>query len=253
MPGEALGPARAAWTMKPSSERFLAEYLRALRDLGLYREALAEEVYVRGGGVCRYYLADCERITGPVHGDSWNYLLSTSSRGDDSAAADASAWLAILYRNEGDPGAAVSMARRAVALRPDDSFYRCLLAGMLADSGCVEEAGELLRRLRLRGYTGYSYWRAMAGLAKAENDTRRRVWAFSRALELRDCPESRRNLGWALFGYGLEALREGNTVLCAERMDMIPELGDSSELFVRKADSVSKLIRELENRAAGGR
>lgn len=252
MPEEALGPALAAWSMEPSSQWFLAEYLRALRSLGRFREMMEVADLVRGGGVCRYYLASAERELAMEPSPSLRYLLDASVSSDDSTAADACAWLAVFLRGGTREDSLLALAARAAELMPEEDFYRCLLAERLAEAGDLEGAGEQISRLRLRGVESYSYWRAVAALAAAEDDPERNIWALRRARERRVCPESARNLGWALYFRGRNALREGDLDLSGEALLESSLLGDSSEVFVQRSDSLLRLMDEFEKTAADG-
>lgn len=252
MPEKALEPALAAWSMEPSSQWFLAEYLRALRSLGMFPEMMEYSDLVRGGGVCRYYLAAAERELGMEPSPSLRHLLDASVSPDDSTAADACAWLAIFLQGPSLEDSILALTVRSVELRPEEDFYRCLLAERLAEAGDLEGAGEQIGRLRLGGADGYSYWRAVAVLAAAEDDPERNIWALRRARERRVCPESARNLGWALYFRGRNALRSGDLALSGDALRESSLLGDSSEVFVQRSDSLLRLIDEFEKTAAGG-
>ncbi len=250
-PADALEPALAAWRIEPDNQWYLAEYLRALRNLEMYGELIDCGVYIRGGGVCRYYLAVAERELGIYPSPSVEYLLDTSSCVDDSAAADACIWLAILLQNEVDSDSVIVLVETAATLQPDEDFYRCILAEKLAENGEIERSREHLHFLRSKGSTGYSYWQACASLAEAEEDADRRIWALRRARIDRICPESSRNLGWTLYFSGRDALRDGDMLLSKERLLEAVSLGDSSEIYVHKSDSLLELIHEFENSIPG--
>ncbi len=250
-PADALEPALAAWRIEPDNQWYLAEYIRALKRLEMYDELISYGEYVRGGGVCRYYLAVAERELGVRPSPSLAYFLTVSACDDDSAAADACAWLAILLQNEAESDSIIVLVETAAALQPDVVFYRCVLAEKLAENGETERSREQLHFIRLEGSTGYSYWQACASLAEAEEDTDRRIWALRRARSNRICPESSRNLGWALYLSGRDALREGEVLVSKERLSEVVSLGDSSEVYVHKADSLLELIHEFENSITG--
>lgn len=250
-PADALEPALAAWRIEPDNQWYLAEYLRALRNLEMYEELIGCGDYIRGGGVCRYYLAVAERELSIYPSPSVEYLLETSSREDDSTAADACVWLAILLQNEVDADSVIALVETAAALQPDEYFYRCILAEKFAENEEIERSREQLHFVRLEGSTDYSYWQACASLAEAEEDSNRRIWALRRARSYRICPESSRNLGWTLYISGRNALRDGDLLLSKERLLEAVSLGDSSEIFVHKADSLMELIHEFENAVTG--
>ena len=246
-PSDALEPALAAWRIEPDNQWYLAEYIRALKSLEMYDELISFGDYVRGGGVCRYYLAVAERELGMRPSPSLEYFFTASVCDDDSAAADACAWLAILLQNEAQTDSIIVLVETAAALAPDVIFYRCVLAEKLAENGETERSREQLHFIRLEGSTGYSYWQACASLAEAEEDTERRIWALRRARSNRICPQSSRDLGWSLYFSGRDALREGDVLLSRERLSEAASLGDSSEIYVHKADSLLDLIHEFEN------
>ncbi len=246
-PEDALEPALAAWRIEPASQWYLAEYLRALRSLEMFEEMMEYGNYVRGGGVCRYYLAAAERELGINPSSSLEYLLDTSSCGNDSAAADACIWLAILLQNEVSADSVLALVETAADLQPDEDFYRCVFAEKLAENGEIERSREQIHLIRLEGSTGYSYWQSYATLAEAEEDTGRRIWALRRARTDRICPESSRNLGWALYISGRDALRDGDVLFSRERLLEASCLGDTSEIYIQKSDSLLELIDEFEN------
>lgn len=250
-PADALGSALAAWRIEPDNQWYLAEYIRALKSLEMYDELISYGEYVRGGGVCRYYLAVAERELGMRPSPSLAYFLTVSACDDDSAAADACAWLAILLQNEAEADSIIVLVETAAALQPDVVFYRCVLAEKLAENGETERSREQLHFIRLEGSTGYSYWQACASLAEAEEDTDRRIWALRRARSARICPQSSRDFGWTLYFSGRDALREGEVLLARERLLEAASLGDSSEIYVHKADSLLDLVHEFENSVSG--
>ncbi|MCK4807963.1 MAG: hypothetical protein KAT09_09965, partial [Candidatus Aegiribacteria sp.] len=143
-PADALEPAFAAWRIEPDNQWYLAEYIRALKNLEMYEELIDYGDYIRGGGVCRYYLAVAERELGVYPSPSVAYLLAASSCEDDSAAADACVWLAILLQNEVDADSVIVLVETAVMLQPDEDFYRCILAEKLAENGETERSREQL-------------------------------------------------------------------------------------------------------------
>lgn len=253
LPEEAAAPALAAWNLVPSNQWFLAEYLRSLRAMELYPQVLECSLFVRGGGVCRYYLADSEERLGLEVRPSMEYLLCASGCSDDSTAADANLWLSLIYLHREDTGAALSAASSAVRLMPEEEFYRCVLAERMAEAGSIETSRELLHGLRLDGVADRSYWQAMEALAEAESDQDRRIWALRRARECRLCPGTDRELGWALYLAGRNALRDGDTNGSRELLTEASGLGDTSEVFALRADSLLELLDEFENRGPGSR
>ena len=250
-PVDALEPAFAAWSIEPANQWYFAEYLRALKNLEMFEDLLKYGVYVRGGGVCRYYLAIAERALDADPSPSVEYLLNASTCENDSIAADACIWLSILLQNEVEPDSVLALVETAVSLQPDDDFYRCILVEKLAETGEIERSRRQLHRLRLEGSTGFSYWQAFASLAEAEEDTVRCIWAMRKARGDRICPESNRNLGWALYFAGRNDLRNGDLVLSGERLREAAGLGDTSEVYVQKADSLLELLDEFKNCTSG--
>ncbi len=250
-PVDALEPAFSAWSIEPANQWYFAEYLRALKSLEMFEDLLNYGVYVRGGGVCRYYLVTAERALGISPSPSVDYLLDASVSENDSTAADACIWLSILLQNEVEPGSVLALVESAVLLQPEDHFYRCIFAEKLAETGETERSRRQLHRLRLEGSTGFSYWQAFASLAEAEGDNVRRIWAMKQARDERICPESSRNLGWALYIAGRNDLRNGDLVLSVERLREAAGLGDTSEVYVQKSDSLLELIDEFKNSTTG--
>ena len=246
-PEDALEPALAAWSIEPDNQWYLSEYIRALKNLEMYDVLISCGDYVRGGGVCRYYLALAEREQGICPSPSVEYLLTASGCDDDSTAADACIWLAILLWNEVETDSIIALVETAARLQPEVVFYRCILAEKLAENGERERSREQLHFMRLEGSLDYSYWQACASLAEAEEDTDRRIWALRKARNSRICPETSRNLGWTLYFSGRDALREGEILISRERLSEAASLGDSSEIYVHKADSLLGLIHEFEN------
>jgi len=246
-PEDALGPALTAWNIEPDNQWYLAEYLRALKNLMMFEELAAYGEFVRGGGVCRYYLASAERELGYSTSPSLDHLVSVSVCENDSAAADACIWLAILLQDDVSTDSVLDLVETAVQLQPKVDFYRCVFAEKLAENGEIELSRDQLIQLRLEGSDGYSYWQACASLAEAEEDADRRIWALRRAMDCRICPESRRNLGWALYITGRDALREGDILQSTEWLSEASALWDSSEIFVQKSDSLLELIDEFED------
>ncbi len=251
MPEDALEPAYTAWSIEPANQWYLSEYLRAMRNLEMYGEIVEYADYIRGGGVCRYYLAVAENELDRNPSASLEYLLAASCSDNDSTAADACVWLAILLQNEVDADSVLAFAETAAMLQPDENFYRCILAEKLAETGEIERSREQLHYLRLEGSTGHSYWQAYAALAEAEGDTERRIWALREARFKRICPESSRNLGWALYFAGRDALRESDLLHSRVCLLEAAGLADSVEIYVQRSDSLLKLIYEFENSVPG--
>lgn len=251
LPEEAFAPALAAWRAEPSNPWFLAEYMRAMRAMGMDHEVLSCSVFVRGGGVCRYYLADCEIRLGLGVTPSLDYLVRESA-GNDSASADACIWLSMVRLGTDDPQAALGLASRAVELAPGEAFYRFVLAERMAEAGSLETSRGILAGLRLEGELDHSYWQASAALASAEGDRERVIWALRRARERRRCPGTDRELGWALYFAGRDALREGDAELCIRWLTEAALTGDTTEVFVQRADSLLELLNEFQKGPSGG-
>lgn len=251
LPEAAVGPALTAWNMDPANQWYLSEHLRALKNMGRFSEILEYSAYVRGGGVCRYYMAVAEEecTTGPF--PSVEYFLETACSDNDSVASDACIWLCIILRDEVPTDSLLALSVSAVERSPGTGFYRCVLVEHLSEAGRLDEAGEQLRFIRLSGETDYYYWQSFSRLAEAEGDAGRRIWALRRARQSRNCPESSRNLGWALYLSGRDALRNGDLRYSMERLTEAVLLGDSTELFVLKSDSLQGLIHEFEDCTSG--
>jgi len=243
---EALGPARSAWESRPWDSWYLGEYMKTLRALGMTVELMELDPLVRGGGVCRYYLASAELESGSGCSPSTDFLTGMLSSTDDSAAADAAVWLSLLLHDSLTQDSLISLLSGAVSRIPDDGFYRSLLAERLSESGLVEEAREQLVAMRLAGFLGSPYWEACASLAEAEGDPERRIWALRRAVESMRCPATEENLGWALYQTGRNRMREGDLEGSALLLSETATLGDTSDAWRQKADSLIALIDEFQ-------
>ncbi|MBD3370138.1 hypothetical protein GF402_07235 [Candidatus Fermentibacteria bacterium] len=254
LPDSALGYARSALRLSPQNQWCLGEVMRALYHLQRYDDVLACSSLIRGGGVCRYYLARVEEITGTSRGRSLGYLSETVRLGPDSAAADASSWLAVLLAGKLESDSLVGLLRLAVDLQPDVEFYRCRLAEELARAGRVDEAVMPLLPLRIDNCKSTGYWQAWAAIAEAQEDRERQLWALQRAWESRRVPSTARNLGWGLYVVARERVREGELEEARGLLLRCSAMSDSSEVFVRKADSLLELFDEYEKAvtAAGG-
>ncbi len=253
LPADALEPALIAWNLDPANQWYMAEYLKSLRNLDMYEEILAAGDMVRGGGTCRYYLAVAERELGMVPGPSMAYFAEAIHSPDDSTAADACAWTVILLRDSLPADSVTVLLSRAVEASPLRSFYRGLLAENLATSGRIEEAREQIHLMRLMGNSGYSYWTACAELAEGEEDSDRRIWALIRAREQRDCAASRRDLGWALYMAGRDAVHEGEQLLAAEYLARATALNCTGEDFHIRADSLRRILDDYQEQTAPDR
>jgi hypothetical protein len=160
--------------------------------------------------------------------------------------------MSILLDGEIEPESTCALAARAVELAPEESFYRCLLAENLAEAGEVEASRQQLHYLRLNCSADYSYWRATAALAEAEDDECRYIWALRRARGCRVCPETDRNLAWALYFSGRDAMRSGDLDSSRVLLEEILNLGDSTQVYVQRADSLLKLIDEFQETGSRG-
>ena len=244
LPDSALAPARAAWEMSPQNQWYMGEYLRSLYHLQRYREMLGLADVVRGGGVCRYYLARAEEALDTLE-SSRQWLRRALNAPGDSVAADAASWLSVLSRERLGPDSVLALVRMAAELRPNDRFYRARLVEELARAGLLQEAWDNLRSLRLLQEPSQSYWSAWASYAEAEGDRRRRIWALRRAYSSRRCPSNARDLGWALYLAGRDTLRAGHAAPAAALLRQASAMGCSTEIFAVKADSLLGLMREI--------
>lgn len=238
-PDSAAFFAGLAWSRMPQVELFLAEYMKALRRLDRPGEVDSLARFVRGGGQARYQAAAAG------HAPSLEWLEEASMSDDDSTAADACAWLAVLGRAAGGDG--LEEARRAVELRPGESFYRSVLIGLLCDRGLLEEAAGHLRAMRLDGCRDRGFWTAQADVARLEGDHERVIWACRRAYDCRTAPEEARSLGWALVSAARDDLRSGRPESAARRLAEAAGLGWPGEEFESVADSMLSVM-EGENR-----
>lgn len=245
LPDSALTLARRAWDDRPQDQWYLGEYMRSLYRLQRYREILELAWTVRGGGVCRYYLARAEEALDTIP-ESRRYFEEALNSPDDSTAADAASWLSILAREEIGPDSVISLLRMAARLRPEEAFYRARLVEALSEEGMTGEAWDHLRLLRLEGDRSQSYWSAWAAYAEAEGSARREIWALRRAWQGRRCPQTARNLGWAIYLAGRDTLRAGNSREAVSLLRESASLGCSSDVFAVKSDSLIRLVEEFE-------
>lgn len=245
LPDSALGYARRAWEERPQDQWYLGEYMRSLYRLHRYREILDLAWTVRGGGVCRYYLARAEQALDTVP-ESRRYFEEVLASPDDSTAADAASWLSILVREETSADSILTLLRMAVELRPEEAFYRARLVEALSEEGMTGEAWDHLRLLRLKGERPQSYWSAWAAYAEAQGFRDLEIWALRRAWECRRCPQTARNLGWALYLAGRDTLRAGNLREALPLLRESVSLGCSAEVFAMKSDSLIQLVEEFK-------
>jgi tetratricopeptide (TPR) repeat protein len=244
MPDSALGYARRAWDERPQDQWYLAEYMRALYRLERYRAILDLAWTVRGGGVCRYYLARAEQALDTVP-ESRRYFEEVLASPEDSTAADAASWLSILAWEDIGPDSVISLLRAAVELSPDETFYRARLVEALSEEDMTGEAWDHLRLLRLGDDRSQSYWSAWAAFAEAEGSARREVWSLRRAWEDRRCPQTATNLGWALYLAGRDTLRAGHPREALPLLRESASLGCSADVFAVKSDSLIQLVEEF--------
>ncbi len=256
MYGGAAEAAGRAWELDPADRWYLAELMKALRGTGDLAGVIELSPFVRGGGACRYHLAAAERDSGISPSPSAEWLARAVSSPDDSTAADACAWLSVLLAGDVPPDSVLALRRTALELDGSSAFYACLLAEAAAEADSVRLCSEVLRGLRTEASGSYGYWGAMAALAEAEESPLRRIWALRRALESRDCPQSRRDLGWALYLHGRDLLRGGERTASRELLERASGLraGASAEpeTFSVLADSLLRLLDEYESAAARG-
>jgi tetratricopeptide (TPR) repeat protein len=247
MPDSALGYAMSAWDDRPQDQWYFGECLRALYRLERYGEMLELSPYVRGGGVCRYYLARAEEAMG-TEPASRRYFEDVLRSEDDSAAADAASWLSILARDDICADSLLCLLRMAVGLRPGEAFYRARLVEELCEAGRLAEAWDNLRLLRQAGEGGQSYWSAWAAYAEAEGSAARELWALRRAWEDRRSPANARDLGWTLYIAGRDTMRAGHLNDALPLLQESAAMGCSSDVFAVKSDSLVNLIEEFLGR-----
>ncbi|MBD3278895.1 MAG: hypothetical protein GF388_11400 [Candidatus Aegiribacteria sp.] len=243
---EALEPALTAWHLDPVNQWYLGEALRAMRDLELFSEMTEYADYIRGGGVCRYYLAVAERELDQEYSPSLDYFARAAGSDDDSTAADAMVWIALLTQDRAEPDTVLQLLSKAVDLMPEEDFYRCVLAGKLAEADRIESARDQLHLLRLSDQMDHSYWQAFSALSKAEGDEARRIWSLRRAMESRTDAETIRNLGWALYLAGRDRLGSGQADYSRRLLTEAAALGDTGEIYRVKADSLLGLINDFQ-------
>ncbi len=245
VPDSALAWALCSWETDPGNGWILGEVLKALCALERYGEVTGYLPWVKGGGVCRYYLARAE-IAEKVEGlPSLSWFEHSLSEAEDSTAADAACWLSLLLRDRVPADSITVLLALAVDLAPGDAFYRCRYAELLAEEGRIGEAVDCLLPLRIDRISSQSYWQARAAVAKAEGDPAREVWALRRAWQARRTPDAAEDLGWALYLSGRNSMRDGDLVLATERLIEASGLGETGDPFVARSDSILELIYEF--------
>jgi tetratricopeptide (TPR) repeat protein len=244
VPDSALPWAEFALELDPGNQWYMCEVLRSLCSMEMFAEAAGYLPRVRGGGVCRYYLARAESGCGAGDSPSRTWLEDALGSEDDSTAADAACWLSLLLAGRVPEDSLSALLASAVELDPGNEFYRCRYAGVLAGEGRTEEAAECLRPLRVSGVSSQAYWQARAELARAEGDDRREIWALRRAWQARRTPDAAESLGWALYLYGRDAMRSGDLALADGRLREASSMGDTGDAYTVLADSLLELIEE---------
>ena len=244
VPDSALPWAELALELDPDNQWYMCEVLRALCSMEMFTEAAGYLPRVRGGGVCRYYLARAESECGAGDSPSLEWLEEALRSEDDSTAADAACWLSLLLSGRVPDDSLSALLARAVELDPGSEFYRCRYAGALAGEGRTDEAAACLRPLRISGASSQVYWQARAELARAEGDSRREIWALRRAWQARRTPVAAESLGWALYLSGRDAMRSGDLALAAGRLLEASSLGGAGDVYAVLSDSLLELLDE---------
>jgi hypothetical protein len=254
VPDSALEWASLALEMEPGNSWYLCEVLRSLCSMDRHGEAAGYSSRIRGGGVCRYYVARAEMELETAGSPSLEWFRGAFLSPDDSTAADAACWLSLLLHDRVPADSVISLREKAVGLVPGDTFYRCLLSEALAEDGSPGKALEILAPLRLARETGQGYWQARAAVAKAMDDRATEIWALRRAWQARRTPDAASELGWILYLAGRDSMREGDLALARERLTEASGLGSPEEPFVSRADSILELIDEYtdQDHPAGG-
>ena len=243
MPDSALNYAQRSWEMRREKSYYFTEYLKSLYRLGEYELILSLVPFLRGNGYARYITARAEEETGSeLHSiEIFSESLDSES---NSIAADAALWLSILLDGTVSEDSIRTLAETAVLYDSSSSFYRCRLAGVYSEAGDFENAYIQLAVVRRMGKTDYYYWKSMTSLARDERDHERHVWAARRANECRRIPEAARNLGWALYMAGNNAMRSDDLVLAVSLLEEALRLEADEEITLR-SDSLLGMIYEF--------
>lgn len=234
MPDSAAVWASRARRLRPGSAPVLGEFLRALSPCP--DSVLKYSALVSGGGVCRFRLAQAERNKGVMLGHT-SYLLETLRSGTDSARADAACWLSMLM-----PDSSLRLIELAVALAPEDPFYRTVLGGELASEGYPDRGLAILEPLEPEGYY---YWQAMARCLEAADSLEAAAGAYRLAYSARRCPSSAADLGWFLYRTGRNLVMEDR---CAEALPFLKEaagLWSRDSAWACAAESLAVLTMEF--------
>lgn len=244
LPDSAEFYAETALSIQPSSERCLAELLKSLS--GQPEKILEYSYLVSGGGTCRYRLARAEIDLDRQEKPSRDWLENSFESEIDSIAADAGCWLSILH---GDAG--LCYIEKSVDLMPEEEFYRSLLIEKLIDATELESAAAQFEILKNTGSAGLSFWQTTSSVLDALGDSQGAIEASRRAFELRRIPSSAADLGWKLYFYGRNLMRDGLMI------DAVPHLRESSalwsndSLWAMKSDSLLDLMNEFTSTSEG--
>ncbi len=245
LPDSARIYAEEALSIQPASERCLSQLLKSISNQP--DEVLGYSYLVSGGGACRYRLARAEiDLDVPVK-SSLVWLENTYETGEDSAAADAGCWLCILDHR----GAELEYIERSVELVPGSVFYRSLLIDKLIQQGYVERAVAEFDTLKQADSWGLLLWQTASSVLEATGDTSGAIDASRQAWRIRMTPSTSADLGWKLYFYGRELLRNGDMQAAIPYLRESSVLWSSESLWAAKSDSLLDLMNQFTSISDG--
>jgi len=245
LPDSARIYAEKALSIQPASERCLSQLLKSISDQP--ELVLGYSYLVSGGGACRYRLARAEIELDLAVKPSLEWLDSMYSAGEDSAAADAGCWLCILdYRDAG-----FEYIQRSVELVPGSVFYRSLLIDKLIQQGNTDMAVAEFDTLRQADAGGLLLWQTASSVLEATGDSLGAIEASRQAWRIRMTPSTSADLGWKLYFYGRELVRNGEMQAAVPYLRESSVLWSGESLWAVKSDSLIDLMNQFTSVSDG--
>lgn len=236
--------ASAALSLAPGNESCLGELLKAISHDP--ERVLGYSYLVAGGGVCRYRLAKASIQTGDVGGESVLWFLDRFENGDSASSADAGCWLSILF-----PAKGLQYIERSVELMPCEQFYRCLLIEKLIDSGFIERAVAEFALLSENCEENTGYWQTAASVHEALSEPLAAIEDSRRAYQSRRDPSTGADLGWRLYFYGRDLVRENLISAAVPVLQQCSLVWSSDSAWALRADSLLNLMNQFTSVSEG--
>jgi len=244
LPDSARIYAEKALSIQPASERCLSQLLKSLSREP--EQVLEYSYLVSGGGSCRYRLARAELELDLSDKPSLNWLESSYTTGTDSVVADAGCWLCILH---GDRG--LQYIQRSVELVPGSVFYRSLLIDKLIQHGYNEMAVAHFDTLKGADVQGLLLWQTASSVLEATGDPCGAIEASRLAWRIRMTPSTSADLGWKLYFYGRDLMRNGEMQTAVPYLRESSVLWSSESLWAVKSDSLIDLMNQFTSVSDG--